>query len=285
MEVFMDASGVNPNETLSLPAIPQEEKVGKTSLQPQLDIAHQVFTELAETSSVQSLELHSIQCTSSSTFNKVDAPTFHKAIKAAKEFGYTKDEEKKADSKWFQAYVHLYSESEYGKDGVELFLLEDESIGFALKTADDKKGKEIVSVFKHSQYNEEAKGNVKAMVFIMTKAIEEGGTHLDCFMPVLPGYYAQFQFAPVARVEFDPIQKPDRWNDKRDKTPDIIFMAIDTTLPPLPPQKSTDSIEAHKVALQLHAKTAKERCEAQLKELNYTTYDEGATKQQEFLTK
>ena len=178
--------------------------------------------------------------------------------------GYTPGTEKDKDSRWHGAKVHTYEANDYEK--MQLFLQGDKSAGFALKGGKGK-GKEIVSVFKHDGlYKEDIKGK-KAMVLIMDSAIHNGGTHLDCFEPMLPRYYSQFGFVPVARTKFDPNYAPEKWNFERDKHPDIVFMAHDPTQP------------------KRDARTAAQWYESQIDKVPYVPYEEGAQKQQEFLDK
>ncbi|MBS4163646.1 Uncharacterized protein PRO82_000949 [Candidatus Protochlamydia amoebophila] len=118
--------------------------------------------------------------------------------------------------------VYIYSIEEYAE--MTMFLSTDKSFGVAVKLNGD-----IVSVFK------DAKKAPRGVVDILIpKALENEGTHLDCFnMPSLPLplMYAKHGLVPVAKVAFDPKEKPEGWDVDKYGKPDVIFMAYNPAKP------------------------------------------------------
>ncbi|CAF24466.1 hypothetical protein [Candidatus Protochlamydia amoebophila] len=120
--------------------------------------------------------------------------------------------------------VYIYSVEEYAE--MTMFLSTDKSFGVAVKLNGD-----IVSVFK------DAKKAPRGVVDILIpKALENKGTHLDCFnMPTipLPLMYAKHGLVPVAKVKFneDEAVKPEGWDVDKYGKPDVIFMAYNPAKP------------------------------------------------------
>lgn len=143
------------------------------------------------------------------------AQAFYVAISAAKNEGKQDEINKEVfntkDSKWFGAYVHTHEPKEYAEVD-QLHLLEGSEGGFAIKSGD------IISVFKHPKVKRSLLGE------LIPKAIQMGGTHLDCFNGILPTLYSKFKFMPVSKVKFNREFAPEDWNYARDEEPDIIFM-------------------------------------------------------------
>ncbi|WP_052236407.1 hypothetical protein [Candidatus Protochlamydia amoebophila] len=132
--------------------------------------------------------------------------------------------------------VFIYSVEEYAK--MTMFLSTDKSFGVAVKLNGD-----IVSVFK------DAKKAPRGVVDILIpKALANKGTHLDCFnMPnlPLPLIYAKHGLVPVAKVAFDPKEKPEGWDVDKYGKPDVIFMAYNPAKPyPTDPRERRPLIDA-----------------------------------------
>ncbi|CAF24469.1 hypothetical protein [Candidatus Protochlamydia amoebophila] len=118
--------------------------------------------------------------------------------------------------------VYIYPVEEYAE--MTMLLSNAGSFGVAIKKDGD-----IVSVFK-STVSEVPKGVTDILI---PEALKNGGRRLDCFnMPnlPLPLMYAKHGLVPVAKVAFDPKEKPDGWEEK-DGTPDVIFMAYNPAKP------------------------------------------------------
>lgn len=122
----------------------------------------------------------------------------------------------------YGAAVYLYDPADY--QGFRLFLTEDRTGGFAIKPDGD-----IISVFSAGG------GQVQPM---LTLAIEEGGTKLDCFNTVLPDIYGLNGMVEVGRSPWNDEYKPTvangaakdwdyetfkRYNNGR---PDIVYMEV-----------------------------------------------------------
>ncbi|WP_039358776.1 hypothetical protein [Candidatus Protochlamydia amoebophila] len=166
------------------------EQLASAKLNQEIDQQQSIVkTQESETISVNPTELR-----------QVGAEEFHQAITNAKA-GKT---------------VYIYPIEDYEK--MRMFLSPSNSFGVAVKPDGD-----IVSVFK-STVLEVPKGVTDILI---PKALKNGGTRLDCFnMPnlPLPLMYAKHGLVPVAKVAFDPKEKPEGWEEK-DGTPDVIFMA------------------------------------------------------------
>ena len=180
----------------------------------------------------------------------VSAPKFLEAIESAKNEGKQDDVDNGTfnaqDSNWFGAFVHSCSVEEYQR--MTPILFDEGKAGFALKNGD------IVSVFKHPKSNLS-----RALDAIIPLAIQLGGNRLDCFSRGLPAMYAKFGFSPVAKIQFDPECAPRDWNYARDGQPEIVFMVYKKTI-----------IDR----TQEEARTRIQRVQAEISQLNYSTYDE-----------
>lgn len=179
-----------------------------------------------------------------------DPIVFHKAIVAAKYDGKEQDISSgifgTKESKWFGAFVHTYSVEEY--QNVKKFLTNDRQSGFAIDDA------AVISVFKHP------KNKIKEITdFLLPRAIQEGGTRLDCFNGVLPKIYSKYGFVPVAKAKFNPEFAPEDWNYSRDGQPDIIFMIYNEQA-----VRNFDIIN----------KKSSDLIVQQIQDLPYSTYDE-----------
>ncbi|WP_052236511.1 hypothetical protein [Candidatus Protochlamydia amoebophila] len=185
-----------------------------------------------------------------------NAATFYKSIVDAKNAGLEEDRQNGTfvtkDSKWFGAAIHTYSEEDYAQ--MRMFLISpDNEFGVAIKESGDN-----VSVFKHPATDK----SIKAVDILLPKAIENGGTHLDCFNPILPILYAKHRMEPIAKVKFNEEFAPENWNFARDGTPDIIFMVYNKEANP--PQDPT---------------LLKELVQKQISELPYSSYEKAIEKQ------
>ena len=121
-----------------------------------------------------------------------------------------------ANSK-FGTAVYVYSDAEYM--GKRLFISESGKSGFALSSDGD-----IVSVFSEAG-SREGRG-------AMALATQMGGTKLDCFDTVLPGYYAAHGFRAVARVKWSDEYTPTGWDFNafaqfNGGRPDVVYMVYE----------------------------------------------------------
>jgi len=121
-----------------------------------------------------------------------------------------------ANSK-FGTAVYVYSDADYAKK--RLFISESGKSGFALSPDGD-----IVSVFSESG-SREGRG---AMIL----ATQMGGTKLDCFDTILPGYYAAHGFRAVARVPWSDEFTPAGWDfnafgQYNGGRPDVVYMVYE----------------------------------------------------------
>ena len=121
-----------------------------------------------------------------------------------------------ANSK-FGTAVYVYSDAEYM--GKRLFISESGKSGFALSPDGD-----IVSVFSEAG-SREGRG-------AMALATQMGGTKLDCFDTVLPGYYAAHGFRAVARIKWNDEYTPTGWDfdafaQFNGGRPDVVYMVYE----------------------------------------------------------
>ena len=121
-----------------------------------------------------------------------------------------------ANSK-FGTAVYVYSDAEYM--GKRLFISESGKSGFALSPDGD-----IVSVFSEAG-SREGRG-------AMALATQMGGTKLDCFDTVLPGYYAVHGFRAVARIKWNDEYTPTGWDfdafaQFNGGRPDVVYMVYE----------------------------------------------------------
>jgi hypothetical protein len=117
----------------------------------------------------------------------------------------------------FGTAVYVYSDADYAKK--RLFISESGKSGFALSPDGD-----IVSVFSESG-SREGRG---AMIL----ATQMGGTKLDCFDTMLPGYYATHGFRAVARVPWSDEFTPAGWDfnafgQYNGGRPDVVYMVYE----------------------------------------------------------
>jgi hypothetical protein len=146
--------------------------------------------------------------------NGIEAPRFVELVQDeanATRFSELITASKKASK--FGAAVYVYPTGDY--QGMRLFLSEDGTTGFALKSNGD-----IVSVFSTGGAGHGA----------LELAVAEGGTRLDAFDTILPDYYSSHGFVAVSRLKWDDSQSPDGWNKTLYKEfnngePDVVFMA------------------------------------------------------------
>ncbi|MGV8972202.1 MAG: GNAT family N-acetyltransferase [Rhodoglobus sp.] len=117
----------------------------------------------------------------------------------------------------FGAAVYVYPADEYA--AMRLFIAPDGSTGFAIKDDGD-----MVSAFADPDHPAKPR---QAVISLMEAGIDNGGTHLDAFDPLLPRLYGQHGFKAVARVSFDPAEAPPNWPAKAG-TPDVVFMVYDS---------------------------------------------------------
>ena len=125
------------------------------------------------------------------------------------------------DGSKFGAAVYLYPAEDYGK--MRLFHTPDGKSGFAVKEDGD-----IVSVFS------DGGGKVAAMLSL---AVEQGGTKLDCFDTVLPKIYAVNGFKEVSRDKWNDEYTPTGWDKKtfsdfNNGEPDVVYMEYDKNYSP-----------------------------------------------------
>ena len=104
-------------------------------------------------------------------------------------------------------YVSLYSVEEYSDPSIRLFMSEDKSIGFAIKSDGD-----IVSVFSDSTKAR----HPKAVYSILMQAIENGGTKLDCYGYDLLKVYMRMGFVPQGKVAYNPEYESAEWTARKD---------------------------------------------------------------------
>lgn len=148
----------------------------------------------------------------------------------------------------YAAAVYVYNKDEY--KNMRMFLSEDGLHGYALKKQVDDNGKteyDIVSVFsikkkqelsniiydKYNKNNKIAKyDNKPSGQSIITNAVANGGTILDCYDTVLPALYASVGFKQYNYYDWDDKYKPDDWDytafDKYNHgRPGVVYMRFD----------------------------------------------------------
>jgi len=118
------------------------------------------------------------------------------------------------------ASVHVYTEDEYRQ--MRLLVTDDGKAGVAIK------GDEVVSAFAHKDC-----AHPRAARAMLRHATALGGRRLDCFDTVLPKFYADAGFVPVARLTWNDDYAPDGWDYDtfrrfNDGRPDVVFMAFDS---------------------------------------------------------
>lgn len=116
------------------------------------------------------------------------------------------------------ASVHVYTEDEYRQ--MRLLVTDDGKAGVAIK------GDEVVSAFAHKDC-----AHPRAARAMLRHATALGGRRLDCFDTVLPKFYADAGFVPVARLKWNDDYAPEGWDYDtfrrfNDGRPDVVFMAF-----------------------------------------------------------
>lgn len=117
------------------------------------------------------------------------------------------------------ASVYVYDEDGYRQ--MRLLVTDDGRAGVAIK-AD-----EVVSAFAHQDC-----AHPRAARAMLRHATALGGRRLDCFDTVLPKFYADAGFVPVARLKWNDDYAPDGWDYDTFRRfnggrPDVVFMAYD----------------------------------------------------------
>jgi hypothetical protein len=117
------------------------------------------------------------------------------------------------------AAVNLYSEHEYA--GMRTFLSPDGLAGYAIS------GKDMVSVFKHPRAPYGGVGAAAAEA-----AAKNGANTADAYDVGLPEMYSKAGFRAVARIPFDPKEKPadfkeEDFKEHNNGRPDVVFMVHD----------------------------------------------------------
>ena len=110
--------------------------------------------------------------------------------------------------------VDSHTAAELVESGAKTFLAKDKMAGGAVMPDGN-----ITAVFKNQ--NSPAK---RAGIDIVTTALANGGTKLDCYGSGLLKLYSRLGFEPVAKVKFNPGYAPDGWDFEKFGTPDIYVM-------------------------------------------------------------
>lgn len=113
--------------------------------------------------------------------------------------------------------VHVYDEAEYQQ--MRLFIDPNGASGFGIKPDGD-----IVSAFANPLHPDKPRS---AAMSIIETAVDNGGTHLDGFDPLLPKFYGEHGFRAVSRTPFDPEYQPEGWSMELMDSPDVVFMVAD----------------------------------------------------------
>ena len=128
-----------------------------------------------------------------------------------------------ADASEHGSSVTVHDLEYYQQDGVRMFLTQDGLGGVVLN------GDEVVSGFMHPEASDRGQGAIISMVSTM---VDLGARRLDAYDTVLPGFYAEVGFRPVARVKWDDEFAPEGWDSElygrwNGGKPDIVFMVFD----------------------------------------------------------
>lgn len=145
------------------------------------------------------------------------------------------------------AAVYVYSKDEY--KNMRMFLSEDGLHGYALKKQVDDNSKteyDIVSVFSIRKkptipelVEMNKRGDKRASEHkkpsgqsIITNAVANGGTILDCYDTVLPALYASVGFKQYDYYDWDDKYKPDDWDYEafykyNHGRPGVVYMRFD----------------------------------------------------------
>ena len=170
-----------------------------------------VATRIAEPTNAEALREEGVRVVELFEVDKDQAEFFRDSFELAR------------DSSTYGSSVTLHDLDYYQQDDVRMFLTQDGLGGIVLN------GDEIVTGFMHPEASDRGQGAIVSMVSNM---VDLGGRRLDAYDTVLPGFYAEAGFRPVARLRWDDQFAPDdwdydlydRWNGGR---PDIVFMTFD----------------------------------------------------------
>jgi len=170
-----------------------------------------VATRIAEPTNAEALREEGVRVVELFEVDKDQAEFFRDSFELAR------------NSSTYGSSVTLHDLDYYQQDDVRMFLTQDGLGGIVLN------GDEIVTGFMHPEASDRGQGAIVSMVSNM---VDLGGRRLDAYDTVLPGFYAEAGFRPVARLRWDDQFAPDdwdydlydRWNGGR---PDIVFMTFD----------------------------------------------------------
>ncbi len=170
-----------------------------------------VATRISEPTNAEALREEGVRVVELFEVDKEQAEFFRDSFELARE------------ASTYGSSVTLHDLEYYQQDGVRMFLTQDGLGGVVLN------GDEIVTGFMHPDASDRGQGAIVSMVSNM---VDLGGRRLDAYDTVLPGFYAEAGFRPVARLRWNDQFAPDdwdydlydRWNGGR---PDIVFMTFD----------------------------------------------------------
>jgi hypothetical protein len=111
-----------------------------------------------------------------------------------------------------KAFLTLYTEEQYQKSGIKLYLENSGKAGFGLR------GNELVSAFSlpGAHMGED----------MVEHAMALGATALDCMGPKLRKFYKKRGFKVIKVDRWDPKYKPDGWSHKKFDRPNIYYMEL-----------------------------------------------------------
>ena len=126
----------------------------------------------------------------------------------------------------FFAQVEVKPVEEYTSGSMKMFLTEDQSAGFAIKSDGD-----IVSIFATPGKTVRNFG-YQALAL----AISQGGTKLDAFNTFLPKLYSRMAFVEDNRLQWSDEYQPEGWKKETYKAwnfgePDVVMMKLDLGKP------------------------------------------------------
>jgi predicted ABC-type ATPase len=170
-----------------------------------------IATRIAEPTNAEALREEGVRVVELFEVDKEQAEFFRDSFMLAR------------DASAYGSSVTLHDLDYYQQDDVRMFLTQDGLGGIVLN------GDEIVTGFMHPEASDRGQGAVVSMVSNM---VDLGGRRLDAYDTVLPKFYAEAGFRPVARLRWDDQFAPDDWNyDLYDRwnggRPDIVFMTFD----------------------------------------------------------
>jgi|GEM_PF-6825585 hypothetical protein len=111
-----------------------------------------------------------------------------------------------------KAFLTPYTEEEYLKGGVKLYLEDNGKAGFGLR------GNELISAFSLPKAH-----MGESMI---DHAMSLGATVLDCMGPKLRKFYKNKGFKVVKVDKWNPKYKPEGWNHKKFDRPNIYYMEL-----------------------------------------------------------